>query len=73
MSVGTRQVLQVVEQAHTKMNLTCYRLANIAALGKHHTGKSLRKRETQPRVFVASENRLLQKRSSRALVKTREL
>jgi len=73
MSVGTRQVLQVAEQAHKKMNLNGDRLANIAVLENTTRVNDGASAKRKPRVFVAAENRLLREALSRALVKNGEI
>ena len=73
MSVGTRQVLQVAEQAHKKMNLNGDRLANIAVLENTTRVNGVASTKRKPRVFVAAENRLLREALSRALVKNGEI
>jgi len=73
MSVGTRQVLQVAEQAHKKMNLNGDRLANIAVLENITRVNDGASAKRKPRVFVAAENRLLREALSRALVKNGEI
>jgi len=73
MSLGTRRILQVAEQAQKKINLSDVHQASIAVLentrpvtGRASTGR-------KPRVFVAAENRLLREALSRMLVKNGEI
>jgi DNA-binding NarL/FixJ family response regulator len=73
MSVGTRQVLQVAEQAQRKINSNADRRTNVAVLEnttRVNGGASARRK---PRVFVAAENRLLREALSRMLVKNGEI
>ena len=73
MSVGTRQILQVAEQAPKKLNLNGDRQANIAVLeniARVNEGASAKRK---PRVFVAAENRLLREALSRVLVKNDDI
>jgi len=73
MSVGTRQILQVAEQAHKKMNLDGDRQANIAVLENTLRVNGGASAKRKPRVFVAAENRLLREALSRMLVKNGEI
>jgi DNA-binding NarL/FixJ family response regulator len=73
MSVGTRQVLQVAEQAHKKLNLNGDRQANIAVLENTIGVSEGASAKRKPRVFVAAENRLLREALSRMLVKNGEI
>jgi len=73
MGIGTRQVLQVAEQAQKKCNSNGDRRINFAVLEsgvRVHAGADVRRR---PRVFVAAENRLLREALSRMLVKNGEI
>jgi DNA-binding NarL/FixJ family response regulator len=73
MSVGTRQVLQVPQQAQKKINSNVDHRSNIAVLENTTPaigGFSVRRK---PRVFVAAENRLLREALSRMLVKNGEI
>jgi len=73
MSPGTRQVLQVAEQAQKKIDLDTDCRTNIAALENtmQVNRKAIPKRK--PRVFVVAENRLLREALSRMLVKNGEI
>ena len=73
MSLGTRQALQVAEQAPKKISLNTDRKASIAAL--ENTIPVIARVSTmrKPRVFVAAENRLLREALSRMLVKNGEI
>ena len=73
MSVGTRQILQVAEQAHKKMNLNGDRQANIAVLENIARVDGGASAKRKPRVFVAAENRLLREALSRMLLKNGEI
>ena len=73
MSIGTRQVLQVAEQAQKKILTNAERRTNIAVLENtaRLIGSASAKRK--PRVFIAAENRLLREALSRMLVKNGEI
>src|SRR5712692_119664 len=73
MNAGTRQVLQVGEQAQKRIHSNGDRRTNIAvgetvagAIGGAIAGQ-------KPRVFVAAENRLMREALSRMLVKSGEI
>ena len=73
MGVGTRQVLQVAEQSHKKINLNADRHAGIAVLENTTAASGVAGTKPKPRVFVAAENRLLREALSRMLVKGGEI
>lgn len=73
MSVGTRQTLQVAEQAQKKNGLNGDRRANITALENTARVNGSATARRKPRVFVAAENRLLREALSRMLVKNGEI
>jgi DNA-binding NarL/FixJ family response regulator len=73
MSVGTRQILQVAEQADKKMNLNGDRQANIAVLESSTRVNGGASAKRKPRVFIVAENRLLREALSRMVAKNGEI
>jgi DNA-binding NarL/FixJ family response regulator len=73
MSVGTRQILQVAEQAEKKFHSNADRRANLAVLENATRANGVAAAKPKPRVFVAAENRLLREALSRMLVKNGEI
>src|SRR6266852_9492792 len=73
MNAGTRQILEVAEQAKKKINSNGGRRTNIAVgeSAMRVNGGAVVGRK--PRVFVAAENRLLREALSRMLAKSEEI
>jgi hypothetical protein len=73
MNAGTRQVLEIAEQTHKKINSTSDRWANMATGENAERVNSGAIPGRRPRVFVAAENRLLREALSRMLIKSGEI
>ena len=73
MGAGTRQVLQVAEQAQKKSNSNGERRINFALLDSASRPNGGASARGKPRVFIAAENRLLREALSRMLVKNGEI
>jgi DNA-binding NarL/FixJ family response regulator len=73
MSLGTRQILQVAEQAQKRIHSNGDRRTNMAVLESETRGNGGAGARRKPRVFVAAENRLLREALSRMLVKNGEI
>jgi DNA-binding NarL/FixJ family response regulator len=73
MSIGSRQILQVAEQAQKKINSSADRHTSIALLENSTSVADLAGTARKPRVFIAAENRLLREALSRMLVKNGEI
>ncbi len=73
MNAGTRQVLQVAEQAQKKGNSNGDHRTNFAVVESAARVNSGASAKRKPRVFVAAENRLLREALSRMLVKNGEM
>ena len=72
MSAGTRQVLQVAEQAREKFHPNGERRSNVAAKESRAREDGSEGAKRKPRVFVAVENRVLREALSRMLAKSGE-
>jgi DNA-binding NarL/FixJ family response regulator len=73
MSLGTRQVLQVADQARKQIDLDADHRANIALLENATRVNGGASAKRKPRVFVVAENRLLREALSRMLLKNGEI